>query len=270
MIRKKRVPALAGFLSFLVPSLGHIYMGRALRGLAIFAGANTLILLSGHLGLFHKFSWFQSLQGFIIIVSLWFIVDSIRLARLHRHLALKWYNRWYVYTIVILLYVVFFTSFFGAKERLLGYRAGRIESESMAPTLEKNDIVVSNTWSYRAKDPARTDVILFKYPGNPSILYTKRVIAVGGEKVAIENGIVYINEIPLNEPYVLPSARTNSYSLSMKERTMPDGELFVLGDCRDKSKDSRYWGNVPVRNVVGKVEFISMSCHWNRIGSSVQ
>jgi len=126
-----------------------------------------------------------------------------------------------------------------------------IPSESMVPTLLVGDRLFANKFIYRFKPIQRFDVIVFRYPNNPKVDYVKRVIALEGETVQLIGGKVYINKQPLEENHKM----NPSYD-DFGPVTVPKGFLFVLGDNRGNSEDSRYFGFVPVQNVLGKAFLI--------------
>lgn len=134
----------------------------------------------------------------------------------------------------------------------------RVESISMQPTLYENDFVLVNKVAYKWGKPARGDVIVFRYPRNPSSEpYIKRVIGLPGEQIRVSDGMVYVNDTPLHEPYIkAPPAYTGAWQV-------PEGELFVLGDNRNNSSDSHAWGMVPISYVIGKAEAVYLPpSHW--------
>jgi len=137
--------------------------------------------------------------------------------------------------------------------RLLGIAPFTLAANSMAPALVAGDQIVANAWAYRLGQPQRGDVVVFRHPQMPQITYVKRLIGLPGERVAIRGGTVFIDGKALVEPYVLdrPEDRKPS-TAEMAERVVSEGEVFVLGDNRNNSNDSRYWGMVPVGNLVGK------------------
>ncbi|NMC12219.1 MAG: signal peptidase I [Chloroflexi bacterium] len=126
----------------------------------------------------------------------------------------------------------------------------RVESISMQRTLYDGNLVVVNKLAYIFGEPSRGDIIIF-YPPNPEEdPYIKRVIGLPGEEVHIENGVVYINNIALEEPYIKAAPNYTG------KWNVPEGSLFVLGDNRNNSFDSHSWGMVPISNVIGKAEFV--------------
>jgi signal peptidase I len=134
----------------------------------------------------------------------------------------------------------------------------KVESVSMQPTLYEGDFVFVNKLGYRLGEPARGDIIVFRYPPDPTqIPYIKRVIGLPGDQVSISNGEVSVNGHLLTEPYIAaPPARGGSW-------VVPPDSLFVMGDNRNNSSDSRAWGFVPLDNVIGKAEVIYLPFrHW--------
>jgi signal peptidase I len=98
----------------------------------------------------------------------------------------------------------------------------------------------------------RGDIVVFRYPRNPEETFLKRVAAVGGDRVELRNGELFINSHPVTEPYAVHRAPVYSRYEQMSPIVVPQGKLFVMGDNRDNSSDSREWGFVPVENVIGE------------------
>jgi signal peptidase I len=126
----------------------------------------------------------------------------------------------------------------------------RVDSYSMEPTLYKGDFVIVNKISYKLGSPGRGDVIVFHFPPNPEEQYIKRVIGLPGDRIHIAGCKVYINGEALAEPYLhVPTNRGGNWNV-------PADSLFVMGDNRNNSSDSRIWGMVPFDNIVGKATVI--------------
>ncbi len=126
----------------------------------------------------------------------------------------------------------------------------RVDSYSMEPTLTRGSLVMVNKLAYKFGSPQRGDVIVFHYPPNPEQQYIKRVIGLPGERVSIANGKVYINGVELEEPYIqVPTQRGGEW-------LVPENALFVMGDNRNNSADSRVWGMVPMDYLIGKALFV--------------
>ena len=157
-------------------------------------------------------------------------------------------------------------------------QAYKIPSRSMVPTLLVGDHLLVNKFIYGVKipvirriivpitDPKRGDIIVFIYPNDRTKDYIKRVIGVGGDKIEIKNKNIFINDQPYKDAFGIYSDNT-TYPAIMQPRdnfgpvTVPRGSLFVMGDNRDESADSRFWGFVDLKDVEGKALLIYWS--WN-------
>jgi len=189
----------------------------------------------------------------------------------------------------------------------------RIPSGSMMPTLLIGDFILVNKFSYGIRlpvldtkvieigKPQRGDVVVFRYPEDPSIPFIKRVVGLPGDLVEYHHASkkVYINNEPIEQTvdrhrYIgigsgsdmtgrelrieqLPGAEhailvipTRMQFAPVKQWVIPENEYFVLGDNRDNSKDSRFWGTVPEENLIGKAFFIWMNWDWANGGISWQ
>ena len=195
-------------------------------------------------------------------------------------------TREYVEAILIALLLALFI-------RTFVVQAFKIPSGSMLDTLLIGDHILVNKFIYGVKNPlngntwipikkpGRRDIVVFKYPVNPSQDYIKRVVAVEGDTIEIKDKKVYVNGEPQNEEYaifldnkILPAnlqPRDN-----MGPITVPENSLFVMGDNRDNSYDSRFWKFVDLKAVKGKAFILywswdkeKFSVRWNRIGDLV-
>lgn len=133
-----------------------------------------------------------------------------------------------------------------------------VEGASMHPTFKNLDYLVVDEIVYAFSAPARGDVIVFRYPADPSIFYIKRIIGLPGETVSITRGAVSITNsseptsptpVVLPEPYIV-----NEDATYTKNITLGQGEYFVMGDNRPNSADSRAWGVLPRKNIIGRVD----------------
>ena len=190
----------------------------------------------------------------------------------------------------------------------------RIPSGSLEPTLLTGDFIIVNKFDYGVRlpvihnklfgegEPKRGDIMVFRWPLNPSIDFIKRVIGVPGDKISYLDKTLYVNGKKIPQDYLktvtindengehevkqyeenllgikhkiyIDPART---SADLKEVTVPEGSYFVMGDHRDDSEDSRYWGFVPEQNIIGKAVYVWMSWNnndmnvrWHRIGKLI-
>ena len=128
-----------------------------------------------------------------------------------------------------------------------------VDGPSMRPTLQSAERLVVNKFIYRFRAPERGEILVFRYPRDPSRDFIKRVIAIPGDTIEIKDGRVYVNSTLLNEPYILSKTRGN-YPLA----TVPEGHIFVMGDNRNNSEDSRFAdvGFVPFDLLKGKAMLV--------------
>jgi signal peptidase I len=144
---------------------------------------------------------------------------------------------------------------------VFGTRGFYVYGSCMEPNLKTGERVLAARFSYLLGTPQRGDVVIFKYPCDPTKNYVKRVVGVPGDIVEIRDGEVFVNDKPLDEPYKMIAAH-GDYG---PERVRA-GYLFVLGDNRDQSNDSRYWGELPIDNVQAKAVLLYWPLsHWHLI-----
>jgi signal peptidase I len=137
--------------------------------------------------------------------------------------------------------------------RLWGFQINLQSSQSMLPTIPVGHVIVTSAWPYFGRQPKIGDIVVFQYPPNPSVLYAKRIAAIGGQVLEIHNCVVYVDGQVLHEPYVDSERAKKADSCESARLSVPANNYLVLGDNRDNSEDSRYWGFVPRDHIVGKV-----------------
>ncbi|HSL93666.1 MAG TPA: signal peptidase I [Bacillota bacterium] len=156
----------------------------------------------------------------------------------------SFWREWLLPFLLAMVFAFFIRSYIG--------EARSIPSGSMEPTLKIKDMFFVEKLSYRFGEMERGDIIVFWPPEKlqPDFPYVKRLIALAGETVEIRDGIVYVDGIPLNEPYAEP------WRGDFGPLAVPEGHMFVLGDNRPSSADSREWGLAETDHVVGRGVFI--------------
>jgi signal peptidase I len=132
-----------------------------------------------------------------------------------------------------------------------GFQVARVDGLSMAPTLEDHDRLIVNKLVYELSEPRPGDIVMLYYPLNPEKMFVKRVIAKEGDVVRIVDGKVYVNDLPLQDDYVPQEFRSHD---DYGPEVVKQGYYFVMGDHRNNSSDSRHWGLVPKKYIVGKVK----------------
>ncbi|MEN6489329.1 MAG: signal peptidase I [Smithella sp.] len=184
----------------------------------------------------------------------------------------------YVEAIIVAILIALFL-------RTFVVQAFKIPSRSMVPTLLVGDHLLVNKFIYGVKvpflrktlipvtDPKRGDIIVFIYPKDRSKDFIKRVIGAGGDTIEIKNKKIFLNDKEYTDTYGIYSDNV-IYPGTIQPRdnfgpvTVPRGALFVMGDNRDESADSRYWGFVDLKDVEGKAMIIYWS--WNREETNVR
>jgi len=144
--------------------------------------------------------------------------------------------------------------------RMLLFQPFVVKGDSMEPSYHSGDYLIIDELSYRLRDPQRGEVIVFKYPLNPSYRYIKRIIALPGETVELKNGEVFVSRAGA-EPTKIDenlyiSQETRDKWKNMLEYgpvTLKSDEYFVMGDNRNYSSDSRKWGLLPMKDITGRV-----------------
>ena len=161
-------------------------------------------------------------------------------AHRQRPLIATWLRDVVISLIVSILFIIFL------------YQPVKVEGTSMMPTLADQERVFINKFVYKLEPIHRGDVVVFRYPRDLSKSYIKRVVAVEGDRVRIDEGLVYVNDAPVQETYV-PEAYWDTRSYP--EIVVPKGAYFVLGDHRNLSNDSRDFGPVKEQYIYGKAVF---------------
>ena len=265
-------------LNLLAMPLGHVYVGALRRGcylwiarLALGMIAVALVLLiPGRPGL---------IGGGIILLAAFVgpLIDCVRLA-----LSDRWRERskprpgWHAYAIVLVLALVASTAW-TALLRGGMIQAFRIPSLSMAPTLVVGDFFFVNKTPRARARLRRCDIVVFQYPLQPDKDFVMRIVGLPNEVIEIKAKQVFVNGAPLDEPYAVYDADVrppDDPRDHVGPWRIPRNEFFLMGDNRDNSNDSRYWGSLPARLIRGHAHVIYWSwdaarskVRWERIGS---
>ena len=288
MNNKPRRPWIAALLTLLMTGLGHLYAGSPKKGLILFGIwsfwallCSVILLAVPNIFIIIIFL----IGGFAFLVFCMVDAFSIAKRRKENYEPAK-YNRWFVYVgYFVILSLIFALLSTGFKTN-----AFNITSGSMEPALLVGDSILVNEVIYGVKipilrktiipvtDPKRDDLVVFIYPEVRSMTLIKRVIGVAGDKIEIVNKKIFINDREYKDSYgvfkdsnILPQSAEPRDNFGPE--IVPENSIFVMGDNRDQSMDSRYWGFVDLQDVEGKAFIIYWSWdsdlhkpRWERFG----
>jgi signal peptidase I len=281
MNNKPRKPLVAGILSLIQPGLGHVYNGEIRKALLIYF--LPILLIPVMILCLNADSVRIFVVSCAVLGSAYYalvFIDSVKTARkVSNTYTLKRYNKLFAYIgIWALVAIVSQSIALVVKTSII--QAFRFPTASMEPTLLAGDhILVDRRES--AKNPSRGELIVFQYPQDPAKDFLKRVVAVGGDKVEIKDKVLYVNGNEVKEPYVshqeadmIPASQNPRDNYG--PQVIPKDSYFVLGDNRDKSYDSRFWGAVAKDKIKGTVKNLywswdkgKLAVRWDRIGMKV-
>jgi signal peptidase I len=272
---------IAAVLSLLAPGLGQVYVRRPWRGLVMAFSVTALGFLSGELRLWLTFAGVVSSMLVSILLRLYVVVEAGYLATNKKQTSasdpVASRTASIAVGVVVLLLTIFPTPDY--LMRRWGYfRAFKVPSASMCPTICEGDRIVANMEAFAKSGPSRGDVIMMKHQTSES-LYIKRVIGVGGDSVSSSDGHILVNGHQLAEPGPAKGCEQLRVSYATKEEpipfdavTVPPSSFFVIGDNLSNSYDSRIqgFGLVTLSQVRGKPLFIYWSPNSSRIGCSIR
>jgi len=131
----------------------------------------------------------------------------------------------------------------------------QVKGVSMEPTFQSGDYILTSRITYKLRPIERGDVVVFKSPKNPDLEYIKRVIGLPGDKIVIKNGQVFVNDNLLNETYVSSPTNLleNGFVKENQPVIVPENHVFVMGDNRSQSSDSRDFGPITISSIQGVV-----------------
>lgn len=288
-----RVPLIAALMSAALPGFGQLYNGQLNRAIWFFLAFCVLAIpLVTVIALFLPAALTAGVLACGLLLALgvwiWGIIDAWRVARRTQGYSLKPWQTTGLYTLVFLLCVGLVLPSMIRYVRNHQVQAFKTPSGSMMPTVQPGDFIFANK-SYNCPDCRKSirhgDVAIFVYPNNRNWYYIKRIIGMPGDTVSIEAGNVSVNGEPLGETVGNRATKTERYEgrewkvdagggIDDFSVEVKPGHVFVLGDNRTASNDSRVFGQVPLADVVGRARQIWFSkneegVQWGRVGESL-
>jgi signal peptidase I len=263
---------IAGFLSI---GLGYVYVGRLRLGLTTIAGLSlTIGFFAWTRLLVQSAAMLWLVAALFILIVLIALIHPVVIAARDHDVPAKRYNRWWFYLIWSLGTVLVGPAIYFSRAAILGYETFRVASSAMSPTLETGELFVSDSWRYHSHAVTVGEIVVFERPESPGVKYIKRVVAVAGDAIELKDGVLYRNGQEVREPYLHVPMPFGSKSRNIALSTLGPGLMYVLGDYRDNSLDSRQLGPFLTTSLRGRVQYIWLSSEdgtirWGRIGTSL-
>jgi len=274
---------LAAVLTFFMIGLGQIASGKIKRGIVLYILSLILFIAAAFIAI-QSFPPFNIIAAGLIFISffLFALIDSILIAKNpDNSLKLKPLIGYSLLAVIVIVNSSLVKPVISKTIKEKYIQAFKIPTGSMIPSLLIGDHILVNKQAYKNGSPKRGDIIVFDLPEDVSKTFARRVIGVGGDVIEIKNNQLYINNKEYTEHYVIytdtksrprSSQPTNNYG----PVSVPKGSFFVLGDNRNNSYDSRYWGFLATDKIKGKIATIYWSwdkenkkVRWDRIGKLV-
>jgi signal peptidase I len=254
-----------------MPGLGQLYNAQTAKA-AVFYGCALLFypILS-----LTKLSFYFSSAVLLLIAGFTFlgvmVCEAMFSAHRLRFIEIQRYNKWYIYLAAFAVNVLVILPLMGSVLFPSPVKAYRIPSGAMKPTLHIEDHIIAILASHTDYTPERGDIAIFSYPLDPSKDSIKRIIGLAGEEIELRDKKVLINGQELQDPWAVHTdPRTVDKRDCYGPVVVPLRKYFALGDNRDNSHDSRFWGFIDDSQIKGKALYIYWAKDKSRIGEAVQ
>jgi signal peptidase I len=268
---RKRRPVLAAFLSLITPGLGQLYNAQTGKALAFYMCTLLFYPIVSLTSIAFHFNGAVFLLLAILCFLAVVLCDAAFSARRLKQVKMRGYNKWYVYLAVFLVHVIAIAPIMESVLFPRPVKAYRIPSGAMKPTLQIGDHIIATLTPHANYIPQRGDIAIFKFPKDLSKDFIKRVIGLPGEEIEVRDKKVLINGRELHDPW---GVHTDPSIVDRRDRfgpvVIPSGHYFVMGDNREHSYDSRYWGFVDALYIKGNALYIYWAKDKSRIGNTIQ
>lgn len=290
LIEKRRNKWLVAILFIFWPGLGHLYCGKPGKAVYLISGYVLTVLSFDRL-----FSLSSSPVYYLLFISsvfgflLFCAVDAWRIANRSQSVQIRWFNRWYVYTGLAILFGA--VNLFGFEMMETKWKSYHSATPYMEPTLLLGDRFLVRLVTSQNNLPARGEVVLFRNPQHPEQEWVRRLVGFPGDRIQLIGGFLHINgarvkreelhttnggkqyreTFPDGSSHTIFEQKDDAPSDETKEYIVSKGQVFVLGDNRDRAEDSRRPnpGTIPVENILGIAELIYWSSDFELIGKYI-
>ena len=252
--------------------LGYVYVGRLDLGLMVYVVTWAVFALAGWSRAMLWPSGIYGVVAFEIVLGGVAIIHPAMLAHQDRHRKARPYNRWWFYVFWIVGTCLIGYSTVLHRAQLFGYETFRAPSDSMSPTIENGDVFMVDTWRYGSDAPVINDIVVYHLLDKSQTSYLKRIVGLPGDRLEEHAAVLYRNGQRVSEPYLHAPNDEKPYGRDFEPLVVGAGEVYVLGDNRDLSVDSRSAGPLPIGQIHGRAEYVWLShvrgiIRWNRFGS---
>lgn len=280
-VRRPR-PLIAVLLSLLVVGLGHVYSGRTRKGIVLWGIGFAAGALALATGAFATFGGMVATVALVLAYRLFTAVDAALAARRAEPFVPRPYARWYGIAGILLVCSLLVPLLLPALVPLLlparRFAAFKVPSGTMDPTLQVGDLMIADMRAWERREPQRGDLVLHRTADGHMMI--RRVIALPGERIELRDKVVWIDGAPIEDPWavhtdprIYPASRFSGPYAARDQfgpLIVPEGTLFLLGDNRDNSSDSRFHGPIDRSLLAGRPLYVYWSADPSRIGRTLR
>ncbi|MGI9221345.1 MAG: signal peptidase I [Woeseiaceae bacterium] len=244
--------AVAGIVGF---GLGYLYVGRPRLAFLPFITFIVMLFVVGVSRAIVEPTGIYVTYSIILTIWLVSIIHAAIIAIRQKEAPKRAYNRIWIYVAWIIVLSVAVMQIAAHRGALFGFELYRVPSISMAPTVEKGDWIVSDTWHYDDALPAFGDLIVHAVPEDHDLLYIKRIVGLPADRIEISNDVLIRNGQPVHEDYIQLTKPSRAFLTDFAASVIPADHYFVLGDNRHNSRDSRFVGSIHQDFIRGRVMY---------------